>query len=255
LFAIAMRETPLTHLPGGYRTKATIQATLALQAVAAAGLTLYSVRRMPDLTSAWRRFSMHPWVRPFSEWRINLQWRLSGRPVPPPPLVKQAIVKEYQRRFGIRVLVETGTFAGEMVNAMLGHFDRIYSIELDDTWYARAVERFGGRPEVTLIHGDSGARLGEVLDRLREPALFWLDAHYSGPITARGPLDSPIGQELERIAAHPVRGHVVLIDDMRDFNGSAGYPELTALVDALRAEHPRAIVEVRDDILRMHESR
>jgi hypothetical protein len=204
------------------------------------------------LIERWRRFSVHPWVRPFSEWRIGVQWRLAGRPVPPPPLVKQAIVKEYQRRFGPRVFVETGTFAGEMIHAMLGRFDRIFSIELDDAWHGRAVTRFGWRPDVTLLHGDSGSRLPDVLDQLNEPALFWLDAHYSGPITAHGPLDSPIGQELGHITAHPVRGHVVLIDDMRDFNGAGGYPEAAALVAALRAERPGDIVEIRDDVLRWH---
>lgn len=200
----------------------------------------------------WRRFSIHPWVRPISEWRIGVQWRLMGRPVPPPPLVKQALVKNYQRRFGLRVFVETGTFAGEMINAVLGRFDRIYSIELDDRWHARAVERFAGRPDVTLLHGDSSARLREVLAGLQEPALFWLDAHYSGPITARGPLDSPIVPELKAIAAHPVPGHVVLIDDMRDFNGSGGYPEAAALAAELQRSHPGDVVEIRDDLLRWH---
>jgi hypothetical protein len=204
------------------------------------------------LIQRWRRLSVHPWVRPFSEWRINLQWRLAGRPVPPPPLVKQAIVKEYQERFGSRVFVETGTFAGEMVNAMLGRFDHIYSIELDDTWHARAIARFAQRRDVTLFHGDSGTRLPDVLRVLVEPALFWLDAHYSGPITARGLLDSPIVQELDAIAAHPVRGHVVLIDDMRDFNGTGGYPQAAALVADLRGKHPDDLVEIRDDVLRWH---
>jgi hypothetical protein len=198
---------------------------------------------------------MHPQVRPFTEWRINVKWRLNGRPIPPPPLVKQAIVKDYQRRFGMRVFVETGTFAGDMLDAMLGRFDHLVSIELDDTWYARAVERFANRPDVALVHGDSGTRLGDVLGGLKEPALFWLDAHYSGPLTARGSLDSPIAQELAQIAVHPVRGHVVLIDDMRGFNGTGGYPDVAALVGALRAAYPRATVDVRDDILRMHESR
>lgn len=200
----------------------------------------------------WRRLSILPWVRPLSAWRIGLQWRLAGRPVPPPPLVKQAIVEEYQRRFGLRVFVETGTFAGEMVNAMLGRVDRIYSIELDDAWYARAVARFANRRDVTLVHGDSGTCLAEVLGGLREPALFWLDAHYSGPVTARGPLDSPIEEELERIARHPVRGHVVLIDDMRVFDGTGGYPEADALVDRLRRKHPAETIEIRDDVLRWH---
>jgi len=207
---------------------------------------------MPALTHAWRRFSVHPWVRPFSEWRIGLQWRLAGRPVPPPPLVKHKLIKDYQRRFGLRVLVETGTFAGETINAVLGRFDRIYSIELDEGWYANAVKRFAERSDVRLLHGDSSVRLREVLAELHEPALFWLDAHYSGPLTARGPLDSPIVHELDAIAGHPVRGHVILIDDIRDFTGAGGYPEAAALLQHLRTQHPGARVEIRDAVLRFH---
>jgi hypothetical protein len=207
---------------------------------------------MVNLVHTWRRLSLHPWMRPLTEWRILRQWDLAGRPIPATPIIKQTLIKDYQRRFNLRVFVETGTFAGEMIDAVLGRFDRIFSIELDQGWYEKAVKRFADRPEVTLLHGDSGTRLPDVLRQVKEPALFWLDAHYSGPVTARGALDSPIVQELEAIAAHPVRGHVVLIDDMRDFDGTGGYPEVSALVDHLRAARPAAVVDVRDDVLRWH---
>lgn len=195
---------------------------------------------------------MHPAVRPLTEQRINLQWRLAGRPVPPPPFVKQAIVKQYQRRFGLRVFVETGTFAGDMIAAVRERFDRIVSIELDPGWHQRAVERFQSDPHVSLLHGDSGARLPEVLGSLTEPALFWLDAHYSGPMTARAFLDSPIAQELDAVRAHPVKRHVVLIDDMRYFTGRDGYPHLDELVAWLRKGDPDAVIDVKDDVLRWH---
>jgi hypothetical protein len=205
-----------------------------------------------SLIHAWRRFSMHPAVRPITEQRINLQWRLAGRPIPPPPFVKQAIVKDYQRRFGLRVFVETGTFAGDMIDAVKRCFDRVVSIELDPGWHARAVDRFRNDRHVSLLHGDSGVRLQEVLASLKEPALFWLDAHYSGPITARGKVDSPILGELAAIRRHAVAGHVVLIDDMRDFQGVGGYPTVERLVEWIREADPNAVVEVRDDILRWY---
>ena len=88
--------------------------------------------------------------------------------------------------------------------------------------------------------------------RVDEPALFWLDAHYAGPLTARGMLDSPIVQELDAIRAHPVAGHVVLIDDMRYFTGTDGYPRAVDLVQWIRSDEPRGSVEIRDDILRWH---
>lgn len=207
---------------------------------------------MAGLIQAWRRFSMHPAVRPINDRRIVLQWRLTGRPIPPPPTVKHAIVKDYQGRFGPRVFVETGTFAGGMIDAVQHRFARIFSIELDPGWHARAVERFRACPHVTLLLGDSGVRLQEVLDALTEPALFWLDAHYSGPVTARGAIDSPIVREMESIRAHPVTGHVVLIDDMRDFIGRGGYPTVDELVAWIHTVDPGGVVEVRDDILRWH---
>jgi hypothetical protein len=207
---------------------------------------------MGALIQAWRRLSLHPAVRPLNDRRIVVQWQLTGRAIPPPPTVKHAIIKDYQRRSGARVLVETGTFAGGMIDAVKDRFARIFSIELDPGWHARAVERFRLDPHVTLLLGDSGVRLQEVLDSLTEPALFWLDAHYSGPVTARGALDSPIVRELESIRAHPVPGHVVLIDDMRDFTGRDGYPTVDELVAWIRQADPRGLVEVRDDILRWH---
>jgi hypothetical protein len=204
---------------------------------------------------AWRRLSMHPAVRPLNERRIALQWRLTGRPVPPPPTVKAFVVKEYQRRFGLRVFVETGTFAGGMIDAVRNRFDRITSIELDPGWHARAVERFRAYPHITLLQGDSGVRLQEVLDTLTAPALFWLDAHYSGPATARGVLDSPIVGELTAIRAHPIAGHVVLIDDMHIFKGRDGYPTVDELIRWIHGTDPAGVVEVRDDILRWHPAR
>jgi hypothetical protein len=207
---------------------------------------------MGGLIATWRRLSMHPVMRPLTERRIGLQWRMAGRPIPPPPIVKQALVKAYQRQFDLRVFIETGTFAGEMIAAVAGRFDRVISIELDSGWHARAVARFGGERTVTLLQGDSGIRLREVLASLAQPALFWLDAHYAGPLTARGALDSPILQELDAIRAHPVAGHVVLIDDMRYFTGTDGYPRAADLVQWIRSADPRGAVEIRDDILRWH---
>jgi hypothetical protein len=207
---------------------------------------------MAAVIEAWRRLSMHPLVRPINDRRIVMQWRLRGRPIPPPPTVKHAVVEEYRRRFGPRVFVETGTFAGGMIDAVARRFDRVFSIELDPQWHARAVERFRSLPHVTLLHGDSGEQLPEVLRQIDEPALFWLDAHYSGPMTARGTIDSPIVKELEAIHAHRAAGHVVLIDDIRYFDGRDGYLQLPELVQRIRDVDSTGAVEVRDDILRWH---
>jgi hypothetical protein len=196
---------------------------------------------------------MHPWLRPSTERRVIRRWERAGRPIPPPPPVKQAIVKEYQARFGPRVFIETGTFAGTMIDAVRARFDRVVSIELDPAWHARALASLHPDSRITLLLGDSGLLLPKVLTELTEPALFWLDAHYSGPATARGALDSPIVQELDAIRAHGLN-HVVLIDDIRDFQGINGYPTADELIRWIRSVAPGSVVEVRDDVLRWHQA-
>src|SRR5947209_1453118 len=45
-------------------------------------------------------------------------WQLRGQPIRSPHLLKQRTVRDYARRYGLRVLVESGTYYGEMVAAM-----------------------------------------------------------------------------------------------------------------------------------------
>ena len=100
--------------------------------------------------------------------------------------------------------------------------------------------------------GDSGKVLPSVLARLTEPALFWLDAHYSGPGTARASRDTPIVDEISAILAHPVPGHVALIDDARGFGALRDYPTLAALEDFVRERAAGLVYEVSDDVIRIH---
>jgi hypothetical protein len=166
-------------------------------------------------------------------------WQAAGRPVPPPHSVKQRVLREYAAAYRLRVFVETGTYFGDMVAAMLGRFDEIYSIELSGQLHEHARERFRGRPHVHLFLGDSARLLPGILDRLPGPALFWLDGHYSGDITARGDRETPILDELDHIYSRPARGHVVVIDDARCFGVDPAYParaEVEALVRRRRAD-------------------
>ena len=59
------------------------------------------------------------------------RWEHDGRPVPPPSIVKQHIVKKYAREYGTTTLIETGTYLGDMLEACSHEFTRIISIELD----------------------------------------------------------------------------------------------------------------------------
>jgi hypothetical protein len=92
--------------------------------------------------------------------------------------------------------------------------------------------------------------LPEVLATIREPALFWLDAHYSGGITSGSDEYCPVLRELELIFNNGVREHVVLVDDARLFVGEKGYPTVEQ-VASLAASHSDRRVEVANDVIRI----
>jgi len=179
----------------------------------------------------------------------------TGRPAPPPFVVKLQAVKDYAREFDLHVFVETGTFMGDMVDGVRDIFDEIYSIELSDYLYRQARKRFAGAKHITILHGDSAQVLKELLPKINQPCLFWLDAHYSGGITAKGALETPIEKELGNIfqLSSPLR-HVILIDDARCFNGTGDYPSIQALEKASKSVGFE-VFEVKDDIIRIYTPR
>jgi hypothetical protein len=179
------------------------------------------------------------------------QWIQRGRPVPPPHKVKQLIIREYARRHGIRVFVETGTFRGEMLDAVGDLFHRMYSIELSTELYAKAREKFRGRRDIELIQGDSGEELGKILPALREPALFWLDSHYSGGVTAKGASETPIFTEIAHILDAQDLRHVLLIDDARLFGANPDYPSIAELSEFIMSRRKDASITVEDDVIRV----
>lgn len=178
-------------------------------------------------------------------------WVAGGGTGAAPHRVKQGVVRSYARRYGVRTLVETGTYLGGMVHALRRDFDRIHSVEVDDALHRLAQRRFAGVSHVTLHHGDSATVLPRILAGLDAPALFWLDGHYSGGPTSMGAKETPIVEEVTALLAHPVRGHVVLIDDARCFGTLPDYPTLDALRAMVSEARPDLAFALEHDIIRL----
>lgn len=153
-----------------------------------------------------------------------------------PPPVKRMVLSAYLRRFDLHQFIETGTQLGDSLAYIAQNKAvKCTSIELADSYYRL---------------GDSGIALPEVVRTLRAPALFWLDGHYSGGITARGELDTPVSAELKSILDSPIKDHVILIDDARCFDGTNSYPHLDTLLNTVR-ENAAYHIEVSADIIRL----
>lgn len=145
-----------------------------------------------------------------------------------------------KQRPDIRDFVETGTYIGETVDAVVNKFDRVWTIELSEKLHRDAQEKYKSDLRVRVLHGDSRAVLPSVLDKLGDrPALFWLDGHFSGGVTAKlADTQTAIRGEIEAIRQHRRKDHVILVDDAVDFNGQNGYPATFELLELLQKISP-----------------
>jgi hypothetical protein len=163
--------------------------------------------------------------------------------------IKQNVIESFQKKYSYNVLIETGTFLGDMVEAQRSNFKKIFSIELQHDLAEKAKERFKDMDHIRILEGDSGRLLKTILIEVKEPAIFWLDAHYSGGLTARGESECPIYQEIDAIFATK-ENHLLLIDDARLFNGEGDYPTIDQLTKYIQDKDPRYKVSVDNDIIR-----
>jgi hypothetical protein len=197
-----------------------------------------------------RRMPFYSGLKSLGHYPDYWYWKLRGKPSRIPHLLKQKTVREYAGRFGPRTLIETGTYYGEMVSAMKPHFDRIYSIEFEAGLAETATRRFASDLRIKILQGDSKVLVPEILKTLQQPALFWLDAGYYGWAGRQGD-QSRLSVEMEAILRHPVKGHVILMDDADGLNGENGAPTIADVTERIQSNFPGRKVDVAYNILRI----
>lgn len=175
-------------------------------------------------------------------------WLLSGKTAPDNHIFKKKRVRTFATCFACETFIETGTFYGQMTNAVRHYFKKVLSVELFEPFYQMNKAAFSAYPNVYLYFGDSSSELKTMLNNTEGRILFWLDGHYSGKGTACGDQISPIIQELEMIGMHSRNDHCILIDDARLF-GTEGYPTLEETKVKLKAINPDYFVSVDHDCI------
>lgn len=177
------------------------------------------------------------------------QWEQKGKPIPPPHIVKQQTLKMYAKKYNLKILIESGTFWGDMIEATRENFDKLITIELSKKFHKLALKRFKNDKKVEFIWGDSGVEIEKVLKKLNQPALFWLDGHFSAGMTQMGLTETPIFKELNHIAHAKRLNHVILIDDARQFGHHPDYPKMETLETFIHKNRPYSKIQVINDII------
>ncbi len=181
--------------------------------------------------------------------RVAYIWQKGGM-LPLTPEFKQKNIKEYAKEYNCKILIETGTYLGDTVNALKNDFDEIFTIELSKDLFEKATKRFNNVSKIHCYQGNSKDILPNILDNINQIPIFWLDAHYSAGITAKGDKDTPIIEEL-KIILSKLNKTVILIDDAREFGTEADYPSLFNVECLIKKSFPKADFKVYNDVIRI----
>lgn len=149
--------------------------------------------------------------------------------------LKKDLVVDLGEVYKINTFVETGTAHGDLTaHAARSHYDLVHTIEMQQEYYDFAKAKLSRFPYVFCHLGNSSDVLPKIVAGLDgASAVYFLDAHYSGPGTARADVDTPIVEELNTIGKGK---NVIVIDDARLFGEMAfhtvdfaDYPDVTVL--------------------------
>lgn len=136
--------------------------------------------------------------------------------------------------------IETGTFRGLAIQMALNSgFQNIHSVEINPYFYHAAKLRHRGDPRVNMYLGDSAAWLPVILGMIMEPSVIWLDAHPHDTPEGPTPDNCPILKELDALVEHPIKDHVILIDDIDVFSADGSAIRIEQIMDRIESINPR----------------
>jgi hypothetical protein len=126
-------------------------------------------------------------------------------PGPPKELVGRLAKAEK-----LNLFIETGTYYGETASWAASIFKKVITIEASEKIYNQAKDKLASYTNLSHLFGDSAELLNPGI--ITEPAIFWLDAHYSAGDTYEK--NNPLLTEIETInrSAHNA---YILVDDAR----------------------------------------
>lgn len=128
------------------------------------------------------------------------------------------LIAALKKSVQLDVFCETGTFEGDTASDVAERFARVYTVELSEQLYDRAVARLQPFSNIEVIHDESAAALTRLRDALSEQSvLYWLDAHWCVAEDTAGEMSQcPLLDELDAIGTLNAKS-VILIDDARLF--------------------------------------
>lgn len=119
----------------------------------------------------------------------------------------------------IKNFVETGTYKADSTVIAAKYFENVYTIEIFEQLYEESKTRAQNEniTNITFYLGDSLNKLKEIMPKVLDGAVFFIDAHISGGDSSWNGINRvPMFEELDIILSNSTLGpSVFIIDDLR----------------------------------------
>jgi hypothetical protein len=165
------------------------------------------------------------------------------------------LVSQLALQFNIKNFVETGTYYADTAFWASKVFDKVITIEYSQDLYEIAKIKYRDIANIEFLFGDSRKQLNEIIQRLDNSAVFWLDAHWSGGSTYGENDQCPLIEEIN-IINNSQFDHFILIDDARLFTSTPQppqkidqWPNISEVIDALRVKSNDKYIVIIEDVI------
>lgn len=128
-------------------------------------------------------------------------------------LILDTVLKDEKNDYDY--FVETGTLHAQTVLNFENRFKELHTIEVMEDLYESAKKYYNG-DKIKFHLGDSMKKLPEIINKLDNNAIFFLDGHWSCGHTSFGEKHVPLLEELESIMKFKHK-NIIIIDDVRLF--------------------------------------
>jgi len=134
----------------------------------------------------------------------------------------------------LNTAIETGTCLGYSTRDLSHHFKTVHTVEIQESLYQAARETFAHNPNIHCHNGDSVSVLRQLSSIVKEPVVFYLDAHWSG--------DKSVDWNASRWKGYPVETGCRGVDKARE-NQNPLHEELKVIMENFTQE---AVIYVDD---------
>lgn len=117
------------------------------------------------------------------------------------------------------IAIETGTYKGNSTKTLAENFKQVFTIELGANLIEEAKKNCINFKNICFLNGDSSEVLKNLLPKISEKYLIFLDAHFSGGDTLKNPSKSiELLDELDSIKNYSsIKNNIIIIDDFNDY--------------------------------------